>query len=186
MNNGKLNNTQKGGKHWYLPSILGIIFIIVGIWVFSIPDKSFLALAMVFAATFVVSGMLGISYAVSNKNIMRGWGWSLAAGIAELLIGILLLGRPEITMVILALYIGFAILFRSIMAIIWSLEFKRLQASGWGGLLVLGILGALFAFILLWNPILAGLTIVAYTALAFIMIGGFQVYFGLKLKKLQS
>ena len=186
MINSNSNDAHRRGKHWYLPFILGIIFILVGLWVFFTPAASYLALSILFAATFVVSGILGTTYAIANKNILRGWGWSLAAGIAELLIGILLLGRPEITMVILALYVGFAILFRSIMAILWSFEFKRLQAPRWGGLLVLGILGAIFAFILLWNPVLASLTIVAYTALAFVMIGSFQVYFGLRLKKMRS
>ena len=108
----------------------------------------------------------------------------MAAGIAELLIGILLIARPEITVLVLALFVGFAIMFRSITAIVWAFELKKMGVSNWGLLLLLGILGALFAFIMLWNPLLAGLTIVAYTSLAFIVIGGFQVYFALKLKQL--
>ncbi|HLR33584.1 MAG TPA: DUF308 domain-containing protein [Fodinibius sp.] len=185
MENTDLNNTQKPGKHWYLPLIIGILFILIGLWVFLTPAASYLALSMLFAATFVVSGLLGITYAISNHRRLSGWGWSLAAGIAELLIGILLLSRPELTVIILALFVGFAIMFRSITAIVWSFELKKIGVSNWGTLLVLGILGALFAFIMLWNPILAGLTIVAYTSLAFIVIGGFQVYFAIKLKNLK-
>lgn len=186
MNNTKHSHNQGPSKHWYAPFLLGILFILVGIWVFSTPAASFLALAMLFAATFVISGFLGIIHAAANRKLISGWGWSLAAGIAELLIGILLIARPEITVVTLALFVGFAILFRSITAIIWSIELKAVGISNWGILLLLGILGALFAFIMLWNPILAGLTIVAYTAFAFIVIGGFQVYFAIKLKKLNK
>ena len=69
---------------------------------------------------------------------------------------------------------------------IWSFELKKLGISGWGAMLVLGILGALMAFILLWNPLLAGLTVVVYTAVAFITIGGLQVYLSLKLRKLNK
>ena len=177
---------HSNNKYWFLPFILGIAFILVGIWVYFTPAVSYMALSMLFAATFVVSGLLGMIHAITNKDYLIGWGWSMIAGIAELLIGILLLARPEITAVVLALFVGFAILFRSITAIFWSLEIKKLQISNWVSLLILGVLGAIFAFILLWNPILAGLTIVIYTSLAFIMIGMFQVYFSLKLRKLNG
>ncbi len=184
METSNYTNGSKPVKYWYLPLILGLIFIAVGIWVIFTPAESYLALSILFAIAFLISGILGISYAISNRKRLTGWGWSLAAGIAELLIGILLITRLELSVVILALFVGFAVLFRSIMAIIWAYEFKRLLAPGWGGLLALGILGALLALILLWNPILAGFTIVAYTSAAFIVIGGFQVYLSLKLKRL--
>lgn len=177
---------NSSNKYWYLPLLLGIAFILVGIWVYLTPAVSYRALSMLFAATFLVSGLLGMIHAITNKDYLVGWGWSMMAGIAELLIGILLLARPDITAVVLALFVGFAILFRSITAIFWSFEIKKLQVPNWGSLLFLGILGAIFAFILLWNPILAGLTIVIYTSLAFIMIGAFQVYFSLKLRKLNG
>ena len=148
--------------------------------------ESYLALSILFAITFLISGGLGIGYAISNRNILPGWGWSLAAGIAELLIGILLVVRLDVTVIVLALFVGFAILFRSIMAIIWSVELKDLPASGWGSLMALGILGVLFAFILLWNPFLGGLTVVVYTSVAFIMVGVFQVYLSLKLRNLKK
>jgi len=72
------------------------------------------------------------------------------------------------------------------MAILWAFEFKKLTAPGWGGLLALGILGVLFSLILLWNPLLAGLTMVIYASVAFIIIGGFQVYLSFKLRKLNK
>lgn len=181
-----LNNMdqQQPVKHWYLPLILGIVYIAVGIWVIFTPVASYVALAIFFALAFLISGILGIIYAISNRQTISGWGWSLAAGIVELLIGILLIARIDLTIVTLALFVGFALLFRSIMAIFWSFEVKKMEVSGWGGLLALGILGVILAFILLWNPILAGLTVVVYTSAAFITLGGFQIYFSFKLKKL--
>ncbi len=183
MENSNYTNGSNPVKYWYLPLILGLIFIAVGIWVIFAPVESFLAFSMLFAVAFLISGILGISYAISNRKIISAWGWSLASGIAELLIGILLIGRPDISAIILALFVGFAVLFRSIMAIIWAYEFKKLVDPGWRGLLILGILGVLFSLILLWNPVLAGLTVVVYASAAFIVTGGFQVYFSLKLKK---
>lgn len=184
--NDDFNNVPTQVRYWFLPMIFGIIFIIVGIWVFLTPEESYIALSVLFALTFLISGSLGIMYAISNRNVIKGWGWSLAAGIAELLIGILLTSRSDITVLVLALFVGFAVLFRSILAIIWSFELKNLQVQNWGSLLILGILGLVLAFIMLWNPLFAGLTIVIYTALAFIVIGGFQMYLSYKMKKLND
>src|SRR5699024_2382358 len=119
-----------------------------------------------------------------NRKILSGWGWSLAAGIAELLIGILLIARMDFTMVMLALFVGFAILFRSIMATVWSFELKRMEVSNWGGMLILGILGIVLALILLSYPIVDLLSVVVYTSAAFVVIGIFQVYLAIKLGRL--
>ena len=56
----------------------------------------------------------------------------------------------------------------------------------WGGLLAAGILGLILAFIMLWDPLFAGLSVVIYTALAFITIGGFQIYLSFEMKKLND
>jgi|SRR5690625_2917985 len=173
-------------RNWYLPLILGILFILVGVWVLFTPAESFLALAVLFAVAFLISGLLDIWYAFSIRDIVRGWGWTLAGGIAELIIGLLLITRIEITVVVLTLFVGFAFLCRSIMAIVWSIELQKMQVSGWGGLLAIGILGLVVAFILLWNPLVAGLTVVVFTAIAFIIIGALQVHLSLRLRQLRS
>lgn len=184
MENSNFRPFKTAGKHWYLPLISGILFICIGLLVFSTPLKSYLTLAAIFAVTFLFTGVIEIIYAIANHKKSDNWGWSLAGGIIDFLLGILLVSHPDITIIILPFYIGFGILFRSIMAIGWSLELKRQQISDWGNLLAVGILGAILAFILLWNPVLAGFTIIFYTALAFIVIGIFQIYLSFKLKKL--
>lgn len=173
-------------KNWYLILILGIILILVGIWVFSTPVLSYATLSMLFATAFLVTGILEIVYAISNSKEMESWGWSLISGIIDLLIGILLITLPATAMLFLAFYVGFGILFRSIMAIGQSINLKRWHIEGWGYLLTIGILGLIFSFILIWNPVFAGLTIVFYTGMSFVMIGIFQVFLSFKLRKLKK
>ena len=174
-------------KHWYLPLILGIVLIAIGVWVFLTPLASYVALSILFAVTFFITGILEIVYAISNSSVQgSNWGWSLAGGIIDFLIGLLLISLPQTAMAFLSFYVGFAIMFRSGMAIGRSIELKRLGASDWGYLLCLGILGLLFSFVLIWNPLFAGLTIVFYTALAFIISGIFQVILAFRLKKLRG
>lgn len=174
---------SRATSHWYLPLLLGILFIALGVWVLVTPLESFLALAIFFAVTFLISGVLEIVYAISNRHSINKWGWSLAVGIVDLVIGIILVSTPALSMVVLPLYVGLGVLFRATLAVGWAFELKRREVPNWGWLLVIGILGLLFALIMLWNPLFGGLTIVIYTGLALISIGLFQVFLSLRLKK---
>jgi uncharacterized membrane protein HdeD (DUF308 family) len=181
-----LKEVRNAVRYWYLPLILGIILIITGIWVFLTPLASYVTLAILFAFTFLFVGILQIIYAVSNRKETENWGWSLAGGIIDLIIGILLVSRPALPIAILPFFVGFGILFRSIMAIGWAIELKKQRVLDWGNLLAIGILGLIFSFIIIWNPVFGGLTIVFYTAAAFLVIGIFEVYLAFRLSKLKK
>lgn len=173
-------------RNWYLELIIGVLFIAVGVWAFMTPVTSYVALSIFFAITFLLTGIMKTSIAFSTRKDVEGWGWSFAGGIVDVLIGVLLVSTPSFTMIVLPFYIGFALLFRSSMAIGMSFELGRLKIPDWGLLLFFGILGLVLSFIMLRNPVFAGLTIVAYTAMAFLAIGIFQVYLSFRLNKLNK
>lgn len=183
MENEVLNHVRETVKHWYLLLILGIVLIGVGIWVFLTPVEAYITLAMLFAFTFLVAGIMEIIYAVSSRKLLDNWGWTLVGGIIDFMIGVLLVTQPGISMIALPFYVGFAIMFRSVMTIGWALEIKRQYIKDWGNLLAIGILGLIFSFVMIWNPLFAGMTLVFYTALAFIIAGISQVYLSFSLKK---
>ncbi len=173
-------------KHWYIPLIVGLLFIGLGIWTMFNPVASYLGLSILFITLFIVGGLLEIIFAILNKNELDHWGWELANGILSFVIGIIMAINPEISLTTLPFYVGFVIMFRSIMAISSSMELRKYGVIDWGNLMTIGILGFIFSFILLWNPLFAGLTIVVWTGMALITIGGYGVYFSLKLKKLHN
>jgi uncharacterized membrane protein HdeD (DUF308 family) len=72
------------------------------------------------------------------------------------------------------------------MSIAWSIELKKYKVSNWGWLLFAGILGAIFSFLLMLNPVIAGLTIAIWTGIALITIGIFHIHFSIELKKLKK
>jgi len=166
-------------KHWYFLLIAGLIYIAVGVWVF-------LALTILFSISFLVSGISEIAFAISNRNELDGWGWNLAFGIMGSLAGLLLLSHPLISIETLPLFVGFVALFRSILAISFSMELKKYGVKNWGSLLFIGILGVIFSYILIWNPLFAGLTLVYWTGLALVTLGTYSVYFSVQLNKLRK
>lgn len=173
-------------KHWYLPLIVGILFVGFGLYMFSTPAESYLTLLIVFSMLFIFSGLSDIIFSISNKNELEGWGWTFMSGVFNFIIGAILLNHPEISIVLLPVFVGFTVLFKSITAISLSLELKKYGVLDWGNLMGIGVLGVIFSIILLWNPMFAGLSVVVWTALAFITFGIFNIYFSVKLKKLKD
>lgn len=173
-------------KHWYLPLIVGVLFVGVGIYMFTTPLESYVTLSVVFSLLFIFSGLSDIIFSISNRDELEGWGWTLTGGIFNLIIGVILIMHPGISILTLPIYVGFIVLFKSIMAISSSLELKKYGVLDWGNLMAIGLLGVIFSILLLWNPMFAGLSVVVWTALAFIVFGIFNIYFSIKLKKLKD
>ena len=173
-------------KHWYIPAIVGSIFIVVGIYTFASPATSYVALSILFSLSFLFSGISEIVFSLTNRNEMDNWGWVLAFGILTTVIGGLVLSNPAVSMATLTFYVGFLILFRSISALSFSLDLKDYGIGDWGALMALGVIGLIFSIIMIWNPAFAGMTIVIWTGLAFITTGIFSLYMAFKLKKLNE
>ena len=173
-------------KHWYIPLLVGIFFVIVSIVAFTSPESSLLTLSILFALSFLLGGISEVVFSITNKSQLENWGWSLAFGLITAIVGFLLLIQPIVSLAIMAFYIGFVILFRSVGAISFAIDIKRYGSKNWGGLLVLGVLGTLFSFVLIWNPVFAGLSIVILIALSFLLTGMFSIFFALQLRKLHK
>ncbi|VTP93967.1 HdeD family acid-resistance protein [Sphingobacterium daejeonense] len=173
-------------KHWYLPLILGVIFILCGIYVYTTPLETYLALSLVFSISFIISGLSDIFFSIQNSKVVNGWGWYLVSGIFSLVMGIYLVSYPQISMVILPFVAGFTLLFRSFQLLGFSLDLKDTGIISWGNLAILSVLGILLSFMLLANPIFSGLSLVVLTASSFIFVGIASVVLAFDLKKIQN
>lgn len=173
-------------KHWYIPVLVGVFFVIVSVVTFTRPAGSLLALSLLFAWSFLFGGLSEIIFSVANKDQLSNWGWSLAFGIVTFVVGLLLMINPALSMTALAFYIGFVILFRSISTIGFAIDIKKYGSKNWVGLLVLGIVGTIVSFILLWNPLFAGMSVVVLVALSFLFAGLFSILLGFQLRTLHK
>ncbi len=173
-------------KHWYIPLLVGILFAGVGIYTLLSPLEAYLTLSILFSLSFLFSGLSEIIFSVSNRKEIDNWGWTLTFGIVTALFGLLLLIKPHISVTTLPFYVGVVVLFRSITGIAYALDLKKYGLLEWGSLMIVAVLGMLLSFILIWNPVFAGLTIVMWTGLALILGGIYSIYLSFKLKKLNS
>jgi len=186
MQTSFLNSIRTSIKYWYIPLLIGFLFVIISIVVFISPVSSLITLSIFFALSFLFGGLSEVIFSISNRNRLDSWGWSLAFGIITFLVGTSLVIHPAISLSVLAFYIGFLLLFRSISAISFALDVKKYGSKNWFGLVVFGILGATASFILIWNPVFAGMSIVILVALGFLFAGLFSIFLSFQLRKLQQ
>lgn len=181
-----INSIRNSIKHWYIPLLVGLFFVIISIIVFSSPLSSLITLAMLFSLSFILGGLSEVIFSIANRKGMHNWGWSLVFGIITFVVGILLFINPALSISVLAFYVGFIMMFRSISAISFAIDIKKFGNRNWIGLLIFGILGTIFSFLLIWNPVFAGLSVVVLVALSFLFTGLFSILFSFQLRKLHK
>ncbi len=158
----------------------------MGFYTISTPVAAFLTLAILFSWSFIISGILEIIFAVQNKDEVDGWGWYLTGGILYTLFGILLISNPLLSASTLAFIVGFYALFKSFQLLSFSFDLKNYGSKSWGWNLLFAILGIIFSFILLWNPLFAGFSLVIWTGMAISTVGFAACVFAFQLKSLKD
>lgn len=170
-------------KNWWVLLVLGILFIGLGIFVFANPLESYITIAVFFAVSMLISGLFQKWFAISNRDELEGWGWQLALGIMEAIIGIVLLFNLNFTMSVLPFYVGFWLLFKAFALIGFSFELKSYKVLNWWYYLVFGLLLTLLSWLIILNPLFGGMTIVVWTGIALIVAGIAYIMLSFKLKK---
>ena len=68
MGNKIFKTIESAIKYWYLPLIVGILLIVLGIWTLTTPLESYIMLSIVFAVGFLLSGILEMIFALGNRH----------------------------------------------------------------------------------------------------------------------
>ncbi len=58
-------------KHWYIPLIFGILFLICGFYVFSVPLATYVTLSVFFSVSFLFSGITEIFFSCRTANLYK-------------------------------------------------------------------------------------------------------------------
>ena len=173
-------------KHWWIGVLLGILFVLLGFWVLRSPIESFVTFSIYFAITYIISGIGAIAFSLANRKALSGWGWQLAGGVLQLFLGFALLANPGVSMIVLAFFVGFWLLFQGISTISIAVELKRDEQKNWGWVLFSGILTSILAFMVLVNPLYAVSTLSIFVGLSMIMAGVAQIMIGMGMRKVSK
>ncbi len=184
MNTTLIEEVKSTVKNWWVSLVLGIMFVIVSLWLMFQPLEGYAALAVVFSICMFVSGIMEIVFAASNRKTLPGWGWYLACGIIDVLLGLVLIAFPFVTAAIIPFVLAFWIMFRGFTAVGYAMDLNRFGVQGWGWYLVFGILSIICSLAVIWQPAAGALASVYIIAFAFLFMGFFRIMLSFDLRRL--
>jgi uncharacterized membrane protein HdeD (DUF308 family) len=164
-------------RHWWVFLIRGILFVAVGIYMIASPIASFITLGFLFGLIIFVAGVSELFHVVRDHT-QAGRSWHLMLGIIDLILGSVLMSHVAAGMAILRIVLGLWFVFRGVSLFMFS----RRSGSSW--LLIAGaVLTFIFGLLILFNPTFGDLTIIIWTAIAFIAVGFFNIAVGLMMRR---
>lgn len=115
----------------WLHVVLGILFVIGGIMALVDPFQTFGVLALLIGWYLLFKGIADIAVSILRRDVVPLWGLLLAAGIAQILIGVWAIGYPGRSAWLLVVWVGIAALTRGIaeMAVAFQLRSARPAAA---------------------------------------------------------
>jgi uncharacterized membrane protein HdeD (DUF308 family) len=127
---------ERGTSRWWVPLLLGILWLIYAFIVLSFTYKTVWAVVVFAAVAFIFTGIGEFVLA----TIVESWQWLHAlAGVLCIAAGILALVWPGQTFLVMAAIIGWFLLFRGTFNIVESLFIKD-YVEQWWLILITGIL----------------------------------------------
>ena len=175
-----------GVKNWWVSLLLGLLYILIAICLMFTPLASYVALSVLFSVSMFVSGTLEILFAVTNRKNISSWGWYLASGIIDLILGIYLMANIGLSMAVLPFIVAFWLMFRGFSSVGYAMDLKRYGTRDWGWYVAFGILAVICSLIILWQPAVGALYAVYMISFAFLIIGFFRIMLSFELKNLHK
>ncbi|MCS6881282.1 MAG: DUF308 domain-containing protein [Oscillochloridaceae bacterium] len=151
---------------WWIVLLLGIAYIIAGLFLVFQPLASLVVIALFTGATWFVSGVLDL---ISLFRDRTRWVWTILSGVIGIWAGLVLLGQPLVGGILLpAVYIIILALSGVVLGILRIVQ--GVQGGGLG-VIIWGAVTTLLAGWLLLHP-LAGVVVLPFVFGIFAIIGG--------------
>ena len=163
-------------NHWWVFLIRGILFVILGIYMICSPAVSYIALGFLFGLIIFLAGIVELLH-VSRARYTGNRRWHLALGIIDIILGIVLMSHVAASIAIMRIVLGIWFIFRGISLF----SFSRTINSSWM-LKLGGALTFIFGLLILFNAAFGSMTIIIFTAVAFIITGIFNAWLGYRMK----
>jgi uncharacterized membrane protein HdeD (DUF308 family) len=118
----------RGWSGFFLHLLGGVLSIVVGILFLRAPVGALVALTLLVAAFLMVGGIFKIVTALSYR--FAAWGWPLASGIIDLVLGILIwMEWPASALWVIGMFVGISMVFRGFNWIALGLALRALPRA---------------------------------------------------------
>jgi uncharacterized membrane protein HdeD (DUF308 family) len=117
---------EASGGTRVLLALLGVLSLIVGLYAVRHLQVTIAALALLLGIFWIVNGTVETFTALSHRG-MQGRGWTVLMGLLSVLAGLVVLAYPGISLVTLAVVLGFWLLVLGVMEVVLAF---RLRSAG--------------------------------------------------------
>lgn len=95
----------RSGRGFALHLLAAALYLFVGVFIIEDPIKAAEVITLVMAASFFVSGVLRVIFALADR--FPAWPWVLLNGIVNLALGVMIFNRwPEASLWVIGLFVG--------------------------------------------------------------------------------
>lgn len=170
-------------KNWWLLLLRGIAAIVFGILAFAWPGITLLSLVILYGAYALVDGVLSIAAAIGGGGgtATPRW-WLIVVGLLGIAAGLLTFFWPQITALVLLMFIGAWALIHGVFEIIGAIRLRKEIDNEWM-LILSGALSVLFGAAMLVMPGAGALALIWVIGAYSIIFGILFVGFAFRLKK---
>ena len=182
MGNTVINVLRK----WWIVLILGIVSLLLGFVLIFNPGTGFEIARTIVVADYLILAASAIAVTVARRSEVPAWGWNLCGAIALFVLGIIAAATPGVSESILIALFIFGFLIEGISGIYASLMLKRLFVSGWGWSMLFSVITVIIGLMLVFNPIVAALSIDMLVAMAMISFGVSTILIAYRLSRING
>jgi uncharacterized membrane protein HdeD (DUF308 family) len=118
---------SRGWGAFFLQLLMGIIYVVTGLLMLEQPVEALFVLTVLVAVALLVGGLFRTL--VSLMNHFPGWGWVLAGGIIDVILGLMIWRRlPESAIWVIGLFVGITMLYNGATWIALALSIHEVPA----------------------------------------------------------
>lgn len=147
----------------------GVVMILLGIYVVFNPVVSLIGLALYMGIAFII---VGAGYFMASFSVESGW--YLMVGLLDLFVGIILVSNLGVTAATLPIIFALWCLAVGIIQLVVAYQNSRADLP-WVWTMMTGVLGILFAFLILVYPAVGAITLTTLMGAYIILYGIFTM-----------
>lgn len=152
---------------WHL--IAGILMAVLGVYVWFNPEVTLVALALYLGVVFIA---VGVGYFIASFSFDSGW--YMVVGLLDILVGVIFVANLGLTAASMPIIFALWCLAVGVIQLVVAYKFKKAGMS-WGWTLTSGVLGIIFAFLILTYPALGVITITALMGAYILLYGVLEI-----------
>lgn len=170
-------------KVWWIPFVIGLISLGLGIWVLVAPVQSMEFLPYVFAGCLCLGGLLQLIFSGFMSRFNDHWGWSLVLGFLDIVAGVWMFCLPQPAMETAFIFImGIWLLCVAIDSIAESAVMASYSA-GWMIWMILLLFATIACVVIfLSNPLAGGIIVWAWIGASLVCYGAYRVSLSLAIR----